>query len=524
MFKKISFTLGAMAVALLAIFVAWNAAGENPFWSRRGELPLSSPTLGSNAEPDTATDQHASLQGARVVLTPEKIAAAQVEVGSVQSTAMQSQRTIAGRLDYDQERHVAVQSACGGIIVAMRVQPGDDVSAGQVVAVISSPEVGEARAEVRSNLAETRLARTKQEWQAAVCSGVEALAEMIRSGRSPQEITSALEDESLGAFREKLVTAYTRSRLAQKLVDNTRIAADSGAIASSVQQQRESELQAASAALDSVMEQSLFEVQQLCRAATADAQQAQRLVDISLQRLSTLLGPAAVPATVEQFAPHRDEASQESGRDAAAGSMLDAADEGQLSHVDLLAPIAGTVEERNLSTGERVVAGQTLYTVADVSHLWAVADVRERDWEAISVAIGEKVSVSSPAIADQNYWGEVIIVGRRVDPATGAAPLIARMEAYDPRLRPGLFIRMTVPTSQPRQVLTVPEPAVVVHEGIHFVFLAESPSTFERRDVQIGASQSGRTEIVSGLSAGDSVVTSGAFQLKSELLLAGEEE
>ncbi len=455
-------------------------------------------TAGTRAE-----EQAESLTLSTVVLTPEKLAVAGIRIGIAERAPLQATRTIAGRLDYDQERHVAIKSACDGILLQMLVHPGDAVASGQTVAVISSPAVGAARSTVQSRLAELELAKTEKQWRETICTGVEQLVDLIRARRTPEDIAQALAGDSLGEFREKIVTAYTRARLGQKVVDNSREAAERGAIAVSVQQQRESELQTSSAALEAVLDQSLFEVRQQCAAASSALAKAERQVDISLQELNTLLGPAARQATRAQFQNAEDDL---------------------LSQVDLISPLAGTVEERNLSVGERVAVGEAVFVVADVSALWAVADVREHDWQAITVDVGQAVEISSPAIGDQVFPGKVLIVGRRVDPATGAAPLIASLTVADPRLRPGLFIRMTVPITEPREVLAVPEQAVVVHEGEHFVFLAENESTFHRANVTVGETQGGMTEIISGLSAGQRLAVSGLFKLKSELLLAGEGE
>jgi cobalt-zinc-cadmium efflux system membrane fusion protein len=497
MVKSIFYALGALAAIVLVGGLIWG-------WQRATARSETPPADGSpHVVAENTHTATSTVESNRVVLTAAKKEAAKIQVGQVERLALQAQRTIAGRLDYDQDRHVAIKSACDGIITDIRVQPGDDVTAGQIVAVLSSPEVGMSRADVRTKLAAAKLAEARQLWQNAICDGVEELAKMVHEERTPQEIAAKLRDDSLGAFREKIISAYTRARLAKITAMNTREAASQGAIAATVQQQRESEVQSATAALESVLDQSLFEVRQLCKTATADLAQAERLVDISLQQLNTLLGPAAQPATREQFAEDDVES---------------------LSLVNLLSPIEGTVEERNLAVSERAVAGEAIFTVANVSQLWAVADVRERDWGAITVGVGEHVQIETPAIADRDFSGEVIRVGRRVDPATGAAPLIARLEAYDQRLRPGLFIRMTIPISAPRQVLCVPEQAVVVHDGQHFVFVAEDEFTFRRQDVEVGETQTGMTEIVEGLTAGQAIATSGVFQLKSELLLAGEGE
>jgi cobalt-zinc-cadmium efflux system membrane fusion protein len=101
--------------------------------------------------------------------------------------------------------------------------------------------------------------------------------------------------------------------------------------------------------------------------------------------------------------------------------------------------------------------------------------------------------------------------------------LVARIDNSAELLRPGLFVRVEVPLSNGVEVLTVPTGAVVEHERSSFLFIEESVGHYRRRDVRIGRANLERVEITSGLEAGTTVVSEGAFVLKSELLLEREE-
>ena len=348
-----------------------------------------------NHEVSTGVAHEASSdQSAGVVrFSPAKLQSAGIRVGTVERLMLQPTRTIPGRLDYDQDRHVVLKAATEGVIKELLVRPGDAVTRGQVVAVLTSPEVGRARAEVLARQADVDLATAQREWQQDILHGVEELVTLIRAGKPPMEIERQLEQHSLGDYREILVDAYTRIRLARSVVENSRQAAARGAIPAQLQQQREGELHAAEATVAATTEQSLFDVRQTARAADAKLADAERQLEISLQELNALLGPAAKQVTVESI--------QRNGPAEAA-------------EVKLVSPIGGTVEDRWLAESERVAAGDSLYTIADTSYLWAVADVRERDWEAMTVRIGEDVTVSTPAMPNQVLDGKVLIVGRSV--------------------------------------------------------------------------------------------------------------
>lgn len=455
------------------------------------------------ADPPAAPQQ--SEQGPRevVTLSPEQLGRANVKTSVASETIFQPTRTVPGRLTYDQDRHVAVKAAFNGVVTEFRVRPGDFVATGQTLAVLSSSDVGAARAEVKRREADLQLAQRQAEWRTSIKDGVLMLVQLIREEKEPRDIDVALQYHAVGDYREQLVSAYTRVRLATVMADNIQEAAASGAVSGKVRQERESERQAAQAALQSTIEQSIFDVEQLSKKATAGAEDAQRQLEVAEQDLTLLLGPST--RTVDEEA-------------------AEASPEASLSQVEIVAPINGAMEERSLAVMERVSAGDAIAVIADTSHLWAVADVREQDWATIDVDVGAKVVVTTPALPDERYAAEVLVVGRSVDAATGAAALVARLESSDHRLRPGLFIRMTIPAGPSRTAVTVPESSVVVHDGQSFVFVPVGTTKFRRVDVRRGGEEGGRLEILEGLAKGTPVVSEGAFFLKSALLMVGGDE
>ncbi len=454
---------------------------------------------------DTPAVSEPSEQGQRdiVALSPEQLSRANIKTSVASETNFQPTKTVPGRLTYDQDRHVAVKAAFNGVVTEFKLRPGDTVAAGQTLAVLSSPEVGAARAKIKRRQADLQLAHRQAEWQTNIRDGVTLLVQLIREEKEPQEIEAALQYRTVGDYRERLVSAYTRVRLANVMADNIREAAASGAVSGKVRQERESERQAAQAALQSAIEQSIFDVEQLSREATAKSDDATRQLEVSQQDLKLLLGPSSRTIDVE---------------------VSEASPEASLSQVEVVAPINGAMEERSLAVTERVSAGDPIAVIADTSHLWAVADIREQDWATIEVDVGAEVVVTTPALPDKRYAAEVLVVGRSVDAATGAAALVARLESEDNRLRPGLFIRMTIPAGPSRAAVTVPESAVVVHDGQSFVFVSEGPTQFRRVDVQPGGQERGQIEILAGLAKETSVVSEGAFFLKSALLMVGAED
>jgi len=115
-------------------------------------------------------------------------------------------------------------------------------------------------------------------------------------------------------------------------------------------------------------------------------------------------------------------------------------------------------------------------------------------------------------------------VGREVQADTNSVPLVATLENSEGLLRPGMFVRVTIPIGETREALSVMSEAVVQHENKSFVFLDQSDGQYKRVDVSTGQISDDWVEITDGLQSGQLVVTNGAFLLKSELLLQGESE
>lgn len=179
------------------------------------------------------------------------------------------------------------------------------------------------------------------------------------------------------------------------------------------------------------------------------------------------------------------------------------------------APLAGTITERLVTLGELVKPDrEKLLVVADMTTLWAIADVSEA--RIAEIKSGAKTSV---AVGDQSFDGTVFKIGLTVDPSTRSVPVQIELKA-DPALKPGMFAQADISTSAGDEpVVAVPRSAIQSVDGSTAVFLPVDgqPNTFARRMVSVGDPAGGMVPIISGLDAGEQIVTSGTFILKAEL-------
>jgi cobalt-zinc-cadmium efflux system membrane fusion protein len=178
------------------------------------------------------------------------------------------------------------------------------------------------------------------------------------------------------------------------------------------------------------------------------------------------------------------------------------------------APLSGTVVEKLISPGQLLAAGTTpCFTVADLSAVWVMASVFEADLPFVKV--GDPADVKAGA-GQVSLPGRVSNIAALVDPNTRAIAVRLEVPNTGQLLKKDLYVRVTIHSRSESSGVMVPVSAVLRDEdNLPFVFTAAPDGTFARHRVQIGARVGERQEILSGLSAGDSVVVEGGLFLST---------
>ena len=184
-----------------------------------------------------------------------------------------------------------------------------------------------------------------------------------------------------------------------------------------------------------------------------------------------------------------------------------------LKNLTLYSPISGFVMERNAFPSQRVTPDTVLYTVADLSTVWVIADVFE--YEAFNIRLNQPASLTLGYLPGRTFRGRVSYILPQVDPATRT--LKVRVEFANPgyALKPDMYGEVEFQTGGARR-LVVPQSAVLNSGDHQTVFVDRGNGYFEPRAVKIGEQMDGRIEILSGLKAGERIVTSGNFLMDSE--------
>lgn len=183
--------------------------------------------------------------------------------------------------------------------------------------------------------------------------------------------------------------------------------------------------------------------------------------------------------------------------------------------VPLRAPFDGRVIMRNITRGEVVETQQRLFTVADLSDVWVVGNVPEKDVEFVRK--DQKVDVIVSAYPHAIFPGTITYIGDVLDPATRTMRLRVTVPNADRLLKPEMFATVRVYAASTPNALTVPLEAVQNGPTGKMVFVRRGANEFEVRTVKVGSEQGEVVTVLDGVSDGEQVVTKGSFVLKSEL-------
>ena len=175
---------------------------------------------------------------------------------------------------------------------------------------------------------------------------------------------------------------------------------------------------------------------------------------------------------------------------------------------------SGFVVEKNVLQGTRVMAGESLYRIADLSTVWVEGEVFERDLSA--VRRGQRVTAQIDALPGQTRTGRITYVYPSLNPDTRTGRVRIELRNPNMQLKPGMYATLTWQSSGSAPALTVPRTSVIATGQRNLVFVKRRDGMLEPRAVDVASATGDRTEILRGLSAGDTVVTSATFLVDAE--------
>jgi len=481
---------GAVWAVLLATTAACSAPPAEPESQARPAVAgqAAAPAEGPSSETEAIPFPRASWQAAGIALAP-------AAVGPLEDSVI-----LTGRITLNEDRLAHVFPLVEGRIDEVLVGLGDHVTKGQVMAIIQSREVGEARLELVQDRLALGFARRKDQWTQAVAENTELLIELIRANTPVEEIEQKLAKRPVGEHRDKLMTAFIATAAAKRNLERLTPLKAEGIVGSRQIYEAEAAWDTTRATLQSLLEQ-----------LGQDARQAAVMSSQTVQELETRVATDETALEILGFS--RPEIAKV---DATAGQ--------ELAHCPIEAPFDGTVISKDVALLEHVGPTNQILGIADLRTVWLTADIYEAQLPLVAKATGQEVRFTSDAWPGKTFTAKIFYTGDIVEKESRTVAMRSLADNADGLLKPGMFVRVTLPGPARTAVLQVPESAIQEYEGKSFVFVHAGGDAFERRAVTLGRRAGGLIEVVTGLAPGDKVVTGGGFALKSRLLAGLLEE
>lgn len=417
---------------------------------------------------------------------------------------------------------VTINARAPGRVVRVGVTPGDTISAGQIVAVIDSPDVARAQADYSS--ANASSAEAKAAFLSAQ-SQVEAAEARLQNANS--NLTRQRDLAKAGAFsnpaveeaRSRVAAAEGELREARTSYENLQATAErlqrgleQGVVPRNEAERARSAADQAKARSDTAQNQLEIAKQTLTREEdiqkqglrnAREVQQAEaevRIAQAGLQTSRSELGQAkAAQVRAQMAAESAVTLLRQYGATPGGGS--------QVTHK---AVIGGEVESRSISEGQTVQAGDVLARVLNTSTVWIEGDVFEKD--LAKVWVGQPVTVSADALPGRRFQGTVDYIAGEVNPQSRAVKVRTVVKQSDGLLKPNMFASVILGGGGEGMV-AIPAEAIQEDAGSQVVFVEAEPGSYRRTVVQVSSTLGDRVLISQGLGVGDKVVTQGSYQL-----------
>lgn len=440
---------------------------------------------GEHAEEDD--DEHA--EEGLVHLDAAELKEFGVEIATAGAGRLGLTLKVPGKVVMPTDRIAHVVPRVPGYAREIRVGLGDRVKEGQVMAVLDSPALGEAKDVYLTALQERQLADNDRERATVVRGSVGEL--LVLLAQSPDlAALEALNGSQAGVYRSQLVSTYSELSFAgetyrrEKALYEKKIASGEEFLAA------ENEFKKARAEYAAMRDQVAFDV----KTTLLQAERSAKVAELALRSAERRLHVFGIDeAAVAELAAGKEP-------------------EEQLARYAIRAPFSGVVIEQHITPGEVLGDTSDAYVVADLGSVWVDLSVFPKNINQVRKGMAAIVSTGDGPATQ----GKVTYVSPVVDEETRSG--LARVALPNPEgaWKPGMFVNGELVLSEVEVPVLVPQTALQSLEGRAVVFVREGDG-FEARPVVVGRSNELHAELTDGLHAGDEYVSAGAFALKAHL-------
>ena len=393
---------------------------------------------------------------------------------------------------FDQTRLVRITPRVPGVVTDTSVEVGSFVNAGDLLAVLESPALGQAKSRYIRVREGHLLATADFERVDTIYRGTQRMLEVCTASTPSNEVRRELTEVRVGDAKSRLLQAHAGLELARSTLERERTLLDKEISSEQSFETAKSDLASAEAGFHATHEAVTFDSERDRLAARRTLKVAKSELDAVARELHILgLSDSQLTAI-----------GNESGF--------------ALSRYELRSPAAGRIVQRRAVVGEIAEERDALYTVADLTTMWLLMDICEGDVSLVRV--GLPVLFTVDGLPGHAFDGVVSWISNTVDDRTRTVKVRANFPNERGLLRANMFGLARIIVHDNDEVVSITNGAVQTDGCCQLVFVKQDETLFEPRKISLGARVNGHVEILAGLVSGESVVTVGSFLMKTEIL------
>lgn len=435
---------------------------------------------------------HEDHSNAKVVkLNDGEIREFGIELGTVESGKLNTYINLPGEVVVNPDRLVHIVPRTPGIVREVKKFLGDTVSKGEIMAILESAELGQAKIEYLNLKQQLELARVDIERIRTIYDNTKKMLNMLKNSPASEILQNKTKGLDMGDNRRRLISTYTTLLLTRETYKREKNLYKKKISSQADLFEAERDYKSAQAAYSATFDEISFSIKRKLLDTVRQVSVAESALQASERRLH-ILGMSD-----NDLIKLRNAKRHYTG----------------LSRVEIRSPFHGTVIKKHITLGEMLKDDSTAFVIADLSTVWVNLNVYQKDLPFIKN--GQKVVISAghdiPDVIGEVSWVRPMI---GEDTRTSLARVV--LPNSDGRLLPGLFVNGKVAIKEEDVPLVVPKSSIQTVDGLTSVFV-KTEEGFEPRPVAIGRKDGNSVEIISGLTSGQEYVKKGVFTLKAQL-------
>ncbi|MBT5551667.1 MAG: HlyD family efflux transporter periplasmic adaptor subunit [Nitrospina sp.] len=427
----------------------------------------------------------------RAEFTPEAVKSAGLVFKTIGPAKLRSTIRLPGEIGLNEEKVVHIVPRVDGVVKKVFKDLGDQVSTGEIIAILESRELADAKIKYLAGIKHADMARADHDRETKVFENTRQMLELLEQKLDLEEIYSQLKDRVIGKSRELLIPAYAKLRLAKSVHLREKGLLEKGITSESEYLLALEDYKSAEARYIALREKIAYEGEWTLRQKNKTLEMDQLNLETANQKLLALgLTPDEVDQLLEQ-------------------------DEQNFTQYELRASLNGTVIQKHLTTGEAVKKDDDIFLLADLSEVWVNFSIPQKELK--KVRLGQKVFLQvepKPLKSKLSYLSSIIDEKTRT--VTGRVVLPNKKGD----LRPGGFVTVELVLGERRVPMAV-EPEAIQNFRDWSVVFVRYGSLLEARPLELGENDGNRVEVLQGLKAGEEYVAKNSYAVKAEIEKSG---